>query len=69
MPAVDLFSVEEPPLVDPAVRFHRVDGPGAFGYPFEVNYYVYQRAFVGAALQTLADRPADFVYHRLSLAN
>jgi len=66
---VDLFSVEEPPLVDPAVRFHRVDRAAAFGYPFEVNYYAYQRAFVSTALASLAARPPDFVYHRLSLAN
>jgi glycosyltransferase involved in cell wall biosynthesis len=66
---VDLFAVEEPPLVDAAVLFHRVDRASAFGYPFELNYYAYQRAFVSTALAVLAGHPPDFVYHRLSLAN
>lgn len=65
---LDLFSVEQPPMLDAAIAFHPVVHQGAFGYPFEVNYYVYQDAFVRAVRTTLA-QPADFIYQRLSLAN
>lgn len=66
---LDLYSVEEPPMLDQAVRFHAVVHDGAFGYPFELNYYVYQHAFVAAVKADLDARRPDFIYQRLSLAN
>ncbi len=65
--AVDLFAVERPPLIAPDVAQHPVAQTGAFGYPYELNYYRYQRLFTAAACRPEID--ADVVYHRMSLAN
>jgi glycosyltransferase involved in cell wall biosynthesis len=66
---VDLFSVEEPPLLSSAIRFHQVSHDGAFGFPFELNYYVYQRLFVREVIRALAGGRPDLLYQRMSLAN
>jgi len=65
--AVDLFAVERPPLIAANVALHPVAQTGAFGYPYELNYYRYQRLFTSAACGR--DIDADVVYHRISLAN
>jgi glycosyltransferase involved in cell wall biosynthesis len=65
--AVDLFAVERPPLLAPEVVHHIVAQAGAFGYPYELNYYRYQRLFT-RAVPVAPPRP-DIVYHRISLAN
>jgi glycosyltransferase involved in cell wall biosynthesis len=66
---VDLLAVERPPLLDPAVRHHVVQNAGAFGYPYELNYYRYERRFSRRARQVFAVSRPDAVYHRVSLAN
>ena len=67
--AVDLLAVERPPLLDPAVRHHPVDNAGAFGYPYELNYYRYERVFARRAREVFSRTPPDVVYQRISLAN
>ena len=66
---VDLLAIERPPLLDASVTFHPIPITRAFGYPYELNYYVYQRHFVREGREVLAKARPDFLYHRLSLAN
>lgn len=67
--SVDLLAVERPPLLDPAVRHHPVSHAGAFGYPYELNYYRYEGVFATRARQVFATNRPDVVYQRISLAN
>lgn len=67
--AVDLLAVERPPLLDPAVTHHPVSHAGAFGYPYELNYYRYEGVFARRARRVFARQPPDVVYQRISLAN
>jgi glycosyltransferase involved in cell wall biosynthesis len=67
--AVDLLAVECPPLLDPTVRHHSVDNAGAFGYPYELNYYRYESAFSRRARRVFSRQSPDAVYQRMSLAN
>jgi glycosyltransferase involved in cell wall biosynthesis len=65
---VSVFAVERPPLLDPRVTLHTVAEGGAFGYPYELNYYRYQKLFNAAVLGPGVPVP-DLLYQRLSLAN
>ena len=67
--AVDLLAVERPPLLDPAVTHHAVSHAGAFGYPYELNYYRYEGVFARRAREVFSSQPPDVVYQRISLAN
>jgi glycosyltransferase involved in cell wall biosynthesis len=67
--AVDLLAVERPPLLDPAVTHHQVSHAGAFGYPYELNYYRYESVFARRAREVFARRRPDVVYQRISLSN
>jgi len=67
--AVDLLAVERPPLLDPAVAHHQVSHAGAFGYPYELNYYRYEGVFARRAREVFAGRRPDVVYQRISLSN
>jgi glycosyltransferase involved in cell wall biosynthesis len=67
--AVDLLAVERPPLLDPAVTHHPVAHAGAFGYPYELNYYRYEGVFARRARDVFSRRRPDMVYQRISLAN
>jgi glycosyltransferase involved in cell wall biosynthesis len=69
VPRVDLFSVEKPPLLSPAINCHVVAHRRAFGFPFELNYYAYQRLFVREVRRACAGARPDLIYQRLSLAN
>lgn len=66
---IDLLSVEQPPLLAPAVQVHVISSPGTFGFPFELNYYTYQQLFVRQAKRVCLDAKPSLVYQRLSLAN
>lgn len=66
---VDVLSVEHPPLINPAVGLHIISNTNSIGYPYELNYYSYQRKFVREAKRVLAKLRPDLIYHRLSLAN
>jgi glycosyltransferase involved in cell wall biosynthesis len=65
---VDLFSVTEPVLVDPAARVNHLRPPASFGLPPELNLYAFQRQAINQTLAALVP-PYDFVYQRLSVAN
>ncbi len=66
---VDLMAVERPPLLEEAVHHHAVRHAGAFGYPYELNYYRYQGIFARRGRQVFESQRPDMVYHRLSLSN
>ena len=67
--AVDLLAVERPPMLDAAVTHHPVAHAGAFGYPYELNYYRYEGVFARRAREVFSRRRPDIVYQRISLAN
>jgi glycosyltransferase involved in cell wall biosynthesis len=67
--SVDMIAVERPPLLDGRVHHHAVRHAGAFGYPYELNYYRYQGIFARRSRQVFRGRRPDMVYHRVSLAN
>jgi glycosyltransferase involved in cell wall biosynthesis len=67
--AVDMLSVDVPPMLDPAIRVRRVRPRGVTGVPLELGRYVYGRAFVAEAAGALAADPPDWLYHRLWIAN
>jgi len=66
---VDLVSVEKPALVDDRIHYQEVPHAGAFGYPYELNYYRYQRQFRGAVHRLAKQARPDLIYHRTSIAN
>jgi glycosyltransferase involved in cell wall biosynthesis len=66
---VEVLSLDHPPMIDANVRVHLIPGISVLGYPYELNYYVYQRQFVDKAKKVLQDNRPDLIYHRLSLAN
>ena len=66
---VEVLSVERPPLVDARVVYHRVPMSRSFGYPYDLNYYRYQRRFVREGRRVFTGQPPDLLYQRLSLAN
>jgi glycosyltransferase involved in cell wall biosynthesis len=64
---VDLFSVAEPVLVSPKVRYRQLEPPSVLGLPLEVNFPRFQRSAIRQVVAA-AKPPYDFVYHRLSAA-
>ena len=66
---IDVLAVERPPLLAPEVAYHPVRNVGAFGYPYELNYYRYESQFARSARRVFARSRPDVVYHRVSLSN
>jgi glycosyltransferase involved in cell wall biosynthesis len=67
--AVEVFSGEEVPLLDPIVHFHRVSGSIFGGLPLETSGYQFHHLFCQRAREHLNKCPPDFVYQRNCLAN
>jgi glycosyltransferase involved in cell wall biosynthesis len=68
-PHVDVLSVDLPPLLEAGVTHHSVPMIARLGYPYELNYYRYQREFVREGRRLFEKATPDLLYHRLSLAN
>ena len=66
---VQVIAPELQPMLDSGVKTDCVAGPADPAYPYELNYYTYQRRFVAAARKVVARARPDAIYHRLSLGS
>lgn len=65
---VNYFSAESPVMAEQAIHFERLNPPGVFGVPAELNNYRFNRQVID---EVLAKRRSDysFIYQRLSISN
>jgi glycosyltransferase involved in cell wall biosynthesis len=66
---VDLAAIDKPVILDPQVRFHRIDPPSAYGVPYELNLYRFQDTFLDRTSKLMRQREYAFLYQRMSLSN
>ena len=66
---VDVLTPDALPMLRTAAAVRLVPGARQHGYPYELNYYAYQRRFVRAAVAILRSSRPDFLYHRLSVGS
>jgi glycosyltransferase involved in cell wall biosynthesis len=66
---VTFASAEPPVMIDQEVRLLDVRPPAAFGVPFELNNYRFQRSFEAVLADSTARGTAQLIYQRLSAAN
>lgn len=65
--AVDYLAVERNALLGADIHFTAVKPPSQFGLPFELNHYDFNRSLVRQSKKI--NKPLQFIYQRLSIAN
>lgn len=66
---VTFASAEPPVMIDGGVEIRNVRPPAAFGLPYELNNYRFQRTFEAALRSDPTLQQAGMIYQRLSVAN
>lgn len=66
---VNFASAEPPVMIDEAVKFLQAEPPKAFGLPYELNNYRFQRGFEQMLESTMETHAFGLIYQRLSAAN
>lgn len=66
---LDFASVGGRLLVDDRAKFIDLPAPGAYGLPFEVNYFRFNSAVIAMLRREYQQFPPRFIYQRLSISN
>lgn len=66
---VDYTALSPCITLDPGLRYHAIQAPPVFGFPFELNYYRVHRSVVDQVSPLAASGEHAFLYQRMSLAN
>ncbi len=66
---VNAASISKPLMVDEKVHYHPLPYERTFGYPVEINNYIYGEDINENLLNSSIENNVDFIYQRLSLGN
>lgn len=67
--AVDYASVKTMPTDTTGAAWHQVPSPSLYGFPPELNYYLFNSQYESFVEELVRQRPYAFLYQRMSLHN
>lgn len=66
---VDMYAVEDLPMLEPAINRVQIRGKGVVGLPLDVGRFSFQQLFVEQASELMSASRPDLIYQRNCLAN
>jgi glycosyltransferase involved in cell wall biosynthesis len=66
---VDMYAVEDLPMLEPSINHVRIRGTGVVGLPLDVGRFSFQQLFVEQATELMSAHRPDLIYQRNCLAN